>query len=280
MQSNHRAIISSVAFLCLCFAATGCAIKEPETSTSGTANAPSAFKVGLITSGPVNDHDWNEPAYDGLQDIKTQLGAEVSNQVVDNPSQIPAALDGYAQSGYSLVFGHGDEYSDPTASEAPKFPKTIFVTTGGTKQGPNYGPIDFATAEGTYIQGMEAAFVSRSGKGGFVGGVQNAEVTRAVNAYIAGAKAANPNFQLSITYIGNWSDTQKAKAQAASLIANGADVLAHNCDAASAGFFQGANVPGVYTFGRNSNSERSGVECSFQRQHRYPEDVRIRGSAC
>jgi len=227
----------------------GCAIKEPNARQGGPG---SAFKVGLITSGPVNDHDWNEPAYNGLLEIQKQLPAQVSNEVVDNPSQISAALDGYASSGYNLVFGHGDEYSDPTASEAPKYPKTIFVTTGGTKMGANYGPIDFATAQGTYLQGMEAAFVSKTGKGGFVGGVQNAEVTRAVDAFVAGAKAANPSFKLSIAYIGNWTDTQKAKAQATSMIANGADVLAHNCDAASAGFFQGANAPGVYTFGVNS----------------------------
>ena len=36
-------------------------------------------------------------------------------------------------------------------------------------------------------------------------------------------------------------------------MAQGADVIAHNCDAAAAGLFEAADKPGVYTFGVNSN---------------------------
>lgn len=245
-----------VALVCLA-AIAGCSSKSASTTPSspaGPANSPAAgFKVALLTSGPVTDHGWNESAYDGLKQIQSQLGAQISNQVIDNPSQIQSALQSYASQGYNLIIGHGDEYSDGAAKVAPQFPKVVFVTTGGDHTAANLAPIVFATEQGNYIQGMQAAFVSKSGKGGFVGGQALPPVVHAVDAFQKGAQSVKPSFSLAITYINSWNDTQKAKAQTEALIGQGADVLAHNCDAAATGFFQAANKPGMYTFGVNSN---------------------------
>ncbi len=223
------------------------------TAGCGPKAQTSTFKVALLTSGPVTDHGWNESAYDGLQQIKAQTGAQISNQVIDNPSQIQSALQGYASQGYNLIIGHGDEYSDGAAKVAPQYPKTVIVTTGGNKSAANLANIVFATEQGTYIQGMEAAMVSKSGKGGFVGGQDLPPVTRAVDAMQEGAQSVKPSFKFAVTYINSWDDTQKAKAQTEALMGQGADVIAHNCDAAAAGLFQAASKPGVYTFGVNAN---------------------------
>ncbi|HEX5323734.1 MAG TPA: BMP family protein [Capsulimonadaceae bacterium] len=259
---NHRPfrlIAPAVALSCL-FALAGCS----QTSTTTSSPAPSAssttrpapagsFKVALLTTGPVTDHGWNEAAYDGLKKIQSDLGAQISNQETDNPSQFASAFQGYASQGYNLIIAHGDEYSDTAKKIAAQYPKTDFVTTGGDNSAPNLAPIVFATEQGTYIQGMEAAFVSKSGKGGFVGGQDLPPVTRAVDAFQSGAKAVKPSFSLAATYINSWNDTQKAKAQTEALMSQGADVIAHNCDAAAQGLFQAASKPGVYTFGVNAN---------------------------
>lgn len=250
MPFDKRALLALTAALACMACLAGCSHNNTSSAPSGNSGV---FKVALLTSGPVTDHGWNQSAYDGLQQIHSQLGAQISNQEIDNPSQIQSAFEGYASQGYNLIIAHGDEYSDPAAKVAPQFPKTMFVTTGGDKTAPNLAPIIFATEQGTYIQGMEAAFVSKTGKGGFVGGQALPPVTRAVDAFQQGAKSVNPSFTLATTYIDSWNDTQKAKAQTEALMGQGADVLAHNCDAAAAGFFQAANKPGVYTFGVNSN---------------------------
>lgn len=218
---------------------------SPDTST---------FKVALLTTGPINDGGWNQAAYEGLTKIKTDLGAEVSNEVTDNPSEFESAFQDYASKGYNVIFAHGDEYGDTAAKMAAQFPNTVFITTGGTHYGKNIAPIIFATEDGTYIQGMEAGFLSKTGKGGFVGGEALAPVTRAADAFQNGALAVNPKFSFKITYINSWLDVQKAKGQTDELVANGADMIAHNCDAAAVGLFQSsASKPGVYAFGVNSN---------------------------
>lgn len=221
---------------------------------AGPAAAPPGLKVALLTTGPVDDKGWNQSAYEGLQGIKSALGAQVSNQVTPNPSAFQSAFEGYAQQGYRIVFAHGDEYADAAANAAAKYPNTVFVTTGGDRTAPNLAAIDFATEDGAYIQGMQAGFISKTGKGGFVGGQELAPVKVAALAFEQGMKAANPKAGFSITYIGNWSDSAKAKSFTEALIANGADVIAHNCDAAAAGLFQAAAArPDVYAFGVNSN---------------------------
>jgi len=65
----------------LTFAALFAACNQSESKL-----APPSFKVGLLTPGSVNDHGWNAIAYEGLQKIHTQLGAEISNQETKTPA--------------------------------------------------------------------------------------------------------------------------------------------------------------------------------------------------
>ena len=249
MKLSYGNYVCVGSFLAL-FLLNGCASQ----STPPTTPAATTFKVALLTTGPVNDGGWNESAYDGLMKIKQDLNAQVSNEVTDNPSEFESAFQDYASKGYNVIFAHGDEYGDTAAKMAPQFPNTVFVTTGGTQSAKNLAPIIFATEDGTYIQGMEAGFLSKTGKGGFVGGQALPPVTRAAVAFQNGAVAVNPQFSFKITYINSWDDVQKAKGQTDELISNGADMIAHNCDAAAKGLFQSsASKPGVYAFGVNSN---------------------------
>ena len=236
---------------CLPLAVAGCGgQRNDHQSTNPDANA---FKAALLTTGSVTDGGWDQSAYTGLQQVKKDLGAQVANQEGVKADEIAGDFREFASNGYNVVFGHGEEYSTPAAKVAPQFPKTVFITTGGDKSGPNYAPIQIATQEGTYLQGMEAALVSKAGKGGFVGGVEQPLVKQAAAAFAAGAHAINPMFQFTPIYIGSWTDTTAAKAATQTLLNSGADVIAHNCDAAATAVFQTANKPGVYTFGVNAD---------------------------
>lgn len=252
-------IPASIAALVL---AAGCSPKPPTpaasttpvASTTAATPAAAPFKVALLTSGPVTDGGWNESAYDGLLKIQKDLGATVDKQENLKDSQFVDAFRDFANRGYNLIIGHGDEYANAAAKVAAEYPNVDFVTTGGDKSGPNLTPIHFATEDGTYLQGMEAGFLSKTGKGGFVGGQENPPVKEAAVAFQKGAQAANPKFDFQITYINSWDDPAAAKTQTLTLLSNGDDVLAHNCDAAATGMFESAGAkPGVYTFGVNAN---------------------------
>ena len=236
--------------LCLSLTLTGCGAKK---------TAPiNGFSVALLTTGPVSDGGWNQSAQDGLNLIKTDLGAQISTQESLTPDKFAEAFRDYAGRGFRIVFAHGDEFGPAAAQAAAQYPKTVFITTGGDEtSGPNIAPIEFATEEGTYLQGMEAAMVSKTGKGGFVGGQELPPVKRAADAFAAGARSINPRFQFQTIYLNSWTDTAAAKTATDALMNSGADVIAHNCDAAAAGMFQAADgKPGVYTFGVNADENK------------------------
>jgi len=227
------------------------------------ASAPATqLKVALLTSGPVNDGGWNQSAYDGVMAIQKTLGAKVDKQESVKADQIEGAMSDFASSGYKIIFCHGDEYSDPANKVCGKFPGTYFVTTGGENSAANLIPIHIATEEGTYLQGIEAGFLTKTHKGGFIGGQESAPVKQAADAFEAGAKSVDPQFTLTETYINSWNDPVKAKTNTVALLGSGCDIIIHNCDAAAKGVFDTAGkVHGVYTFGVNYDENKKAPNC-------------------
>ena len=134
-------------------------------ATSGEVGAPkpadttkptTTLKVALLTPGEVSDSGWNALAYNGLQAVKTDLHADVSNKV-SSGSNIKEDMRSYAQQGYNLVFGHGFEYNQPAMEVAKDFPKTVFVSSSGGGTAANVGAFRFYLEEGFYLAGMMAA---------------------------------------------------------------------------------------------------------------------------
>jgi basic membrane protein A and related proteins len=226
-------------------------------NAAGTA-APvtGPMKVGLLVTGPVSDGGWNQIAYQGLQRIEKELGATTAYQQTEKAEEFEEGFRGYARQDFNLVFGHGDEFSDAAARVAPEFPKTIFVTTGGRTILPNAAPIRLAMEEATYLLGIIAARVSRTGKAGQIGGTELPPVKTAFAAFEAGARSVNPHFEVTTAYIGNWTNANAAKELALARIREGADILWPNADAAGLGVFQAVTenkAKGVFAFGANKN---------------------------
>jgi basic membrane protein A len=212
------------------------------------------FKVALLTPGPISDVGWNAGAYEGLLRIRDSLGAEVSQVETKTPAEFEETFRDYARRGFNLVFGHGFEFQDAAARVGAEYPNTIFITTSGSTVRPNVSPMIFQLEEGTYLGGMLAGALTRSGKVGFVGGVKLPPVEGTYLGFAGGARAVRPGVEVLQAYIGNFEDVAAAKEYALAQIRRGADVLIHNADAAAFGMFQAAREnPGVLAIGSNRN---------------------------
>ena len=247
------------------FALTGCAQKEaPATSGAGSA-APTAtaalppaaptgaFKIGLITPSKITDAAWSGPANDAVQGMKNSLGAEPT-PTIESPGKadVEGAIQKLADSGDQLIFLHASEYDVPAKSVAAKFPKTTFVVVGGRSVAPNLTPIQFAPGEATYLAGMVAAGMSKSGKIGCVGGDEIPIIKEAFASFEKGAKSVKPDIVVKTVFTGDGNDIAKAKQQAEALIAEGCDVLIHNANAGGQGVAQAVLEKGGYFMGANS----------------------------
>lgn len=246
-MSRRRPGTSTLLVLALC--ALAC--------TEGTPPSSNAFKVGLLTPGTISDGGWNAGAYEALQEIAKDLGAEVSNQQVSTPADFEQGFRGYAQQGFALVFGHGFEFQDPALRVAKDFPGTDFVVSSGSVSAKNVASLEFELDEATYLAGMLAASLSKTGRAGCVGGIELPVIRKTFDGFVAGAKSVNPNFVVSIAYTGNFEDVAAARAAASAMIDQGADFLLHNANAAGLGVFQAAKEHGILAFGANGDQSKA-----------------------
>ncbi len=221
---------------------------------TGVRNRGSDFRVALLTPGPISDAGWNAGAYEGLQQIRDSLGAAIGHVETKTPAEFEEAFRDFARRGYRVVFGHGFEFQDAAARVGADFPNTIFITTSGATVRPNVSPMVFELEQATYLAGMLAGGLTRSGRIGFVGGIRMPPVEGTYLGFAGGAAAVRPDVEALQAYIGNFDDVAAAKEHALAQIRRGADVLIHNADAASFGLFQAVReTPGVLAIGANKD---------------------------
>ena len=213
-----------------------------------------AFKVALLTPGPISDRSWNGGAYDGLMRIRDSLGAGVSHIQTRGPAEFEENFREYGAQGYDLVFGHGFEFQEAALRVAPDHPATMFVTTSGNTVAPNVAGMVFNMEDASYLAGIIAASVTKSGTIATIGGMEIPPVKSSFEAFVAGARATRPSIRVLSSYLGTWDDVSAGKEQAIALINQGADIIFQNADAAALGIFNAARErKDVYVFGTNSN---------------------------
>lgn len=259
--------VFAVAAGVLAFASFGC--QQQSASGGGASPAPAAsaeggagggaavtgpFKVALITPGSVADKGWNGAAAEGLTEIKAKLGAETTPPVEGPaPSEVAGAIRNLAQAGNQLVFLHGSEYDEPAATVSADFPKTTFVVDGGRTEKANLFPIDYSGGQATFLAGMLAGGMTKTGKVACVGAAEIPIVKDAFASFEKGVKYQNPKATVTVVFTGDENDTSKAKQTTQSLLSQGADVVLHNANAAGQGVAQAVSEkPGAMFLGANT----------------------------
>jgi len=230
-------------------AATGC-------NHGSVAGGSPAFKVALLTSGPVSDGGWNASAYEGLELIKSRLKAQTAQVQTTSPADFADAFRDFGARGFNVIFAHGFEYTDAALRAARLFPHTVFVISSGRTSAANVASINFKFEEATYVEGVLAGLMSKSGVAGAVGGVELPAIRYTFDGYRLGFNSVRPKGQVLVSFIGNFNDVGAAKEAALAQIGRGADFLTVNADAAGIGVLQAAAQRNVYAFGafRDQNS--------------------------
>jgi basic membrane protein A and related proteins len=228
--------------------------KGDRQANADTSGAARPFRVALLTPGAISDQSWNGGAYQGLLRIRDSLGAQISHIQTKTPAEFEENFRQYGAQGYDLVFGHGFEFQDAAARVAPDYPKTVYITTSGNRTGANVAGMEFAFEDASYLAGILAGSMTKSGVVGTIGGTELPPVQKSFAAFADGAHAVNPSIRVLGSYIGDWDNASAGKEQAIAQIGQHADVIFQNADAAGLGVFQAARErKGVWVLGSNAN---------------------------
>ena len=140
---------------------------------------------------------------------------------------------------------------------AKEFPKLKFAIIDFVIDLPNVESVVFKEHEGSFLVGMMAAMASKSGKVGFVGGMDVPLIRKFQCGYEQGAKYANPKVEISANMTGTtptaWNDPARGGELAKAQFAKGVDVVFAAAGGTGVGVYQAAKDAGKLAIGVDSN---------------------------
>jgi len=217
---------------------------------SPTPPAIASFKVALLLPRPVDADSWTRAGYAGLLLIQSRLGAEITYSDNVPEANFETVFRQYAQDDYDFIIGHGNQFIPAAEKVAAEFPHTAFAITG--KYGGNnvnLGGLSPREGEMAYLFGVIAAIKTRTQRVGYIGGEPNASQSEITELYQRGVQATDPNIQVTIDMVGNFTDSARAQQLAQAQINAGDDVIFVLAGEAGAAVHQQAKRAGIYTLG-------------------------------
>ena len=223
---------------------------------AGAAAAQSQPAV-IFDMGGKFDKSFNEAAYNGAEAWKKETKKSYLEFEISNPTQREQAMQRMAERGASPIVGVGFSQVSPMEKVAKAFPKLNFTIIDGVVNLPNVESIVFREHEGSFLVGMMAALASKSGKVGFVGGMDVPLIRKFQCGYEQGAKYANPKIEVHANMTGTtptaWNDPARGAELAKSQVAKGADVVFAAAGGTGIGVYQAAKDAGKLAIGVDSN---------------------------
>ena len=138
----------------------------------------------------------------------------------------------------------GFSYATALETVAVDFPYTHFAIVDMVVYKPNVRSVIFNEHEGSYLVGMLAAMASKTGKVGFVGGMDIPLIRKFACGYVQGVKAVNPGATVFQNMTGTtytaWNDPVKGGELTRAQIDQGADVVYHAAGGTGRGVLQAA----------------------------------------
>jgi len=216
-----------------------------------------ALKIGVVfDSGGRGDKSFNDSAWAGIEEAKTKYGIEASSVESKSEKDYATNLSALAEQGNDLVIAVGLNQGAALKQVSAEYPDVKFAIVDGDVKADNVRMLKFREEEGSYLVGYLAGLESKTGKIGFVGGMDLPLIRKFLYGYMAGAKAANPKIEvLPPKFTGNWDDVNQAKAAAGILYQQGADVIYHAAGRAGLGVIEAAKEAKKYAIGVDSNQD-------------------------
>ncbi|MFH1502053.1 MAG: BMP family ABC transporter substrate-binding protein [Candidatus Eisenbacteria bacterium] len=251
--------IRRVTIACLLFAllaAFGC-------SSDGPAEQEGRFRVGMVFDvGGKGDKSFNDSAYRGMLLAADEFGVEFTEFEPGQDADREVGLRKLAQAGYDVIIGVGFLFSDSIKKVAADYPEARFACVDydvrpGEVLPQNLAGLRFREEEGSFLVGVLAAMHTKTGRIGFIGGMDIPLIHKFEAGYVAGARHVNPAVSVTVAYAGTtpqaFADPAKGKELALLQYGRGVDVIYHASGSTGNGVIEAARETQKFAIGVDSN---------------------------
>lgn len=257
--------------------------------------AAGSIKVGLVTDvGGRGDQSFNDGALRGVEmwaagkkytaggyqplsdaELKASVPQSLKEAGIAPLGIVPVVLTSKAQEDYEpnlnllvsekvdLAVGVGFMIENALEASAKKNPGTRFLLIDSPLLDaqskpytlPNVQTVVFREHEGSFLAGALAGLATKSGKVGFVGGMQIPLIRKFEVGYVAGLKMVNAKVadEAKRVYTGSFDNSSAGKRAALDLYNQGVDIVFHAAGADGLGVIQAAKEQDKLAIGVDSD---------------------------
>ncbi|WP_367281164.1 BMP family protein [Sneathiella sp.] len=224
---------------------------------SGLAVADDFKPAIVFDMGGKSDKSFNEAAFNGVEKFKKDTGVDYLEFEVTKVSEREQATERMARKGANIVVAIGFAQADAVEKAATAHPDTKFTIIDMVVDLPNVQSVVFREEQGSFLVGMAAAMASKSGKVGFIGGMDIPLIRKFALGYKEGVLYANPKAEVIENMTGTtpaaWNDPTKGSELAKSQFDRGADVVFAAAGGTGLGVLQSAADEKMLAIGVDSN---------------------------
>lgn len=243
--------VAAVAYYFVAYSGGG----TPTTSTTTQGPLPGkGITIGVIyDTGGKGDKSFNDMAYAGVLSANQTFGVNYKELGSSSASDYTPNIETFVSERVNLIIAVGFLMDNDVQTEAAKYPNQLFAQIDGDVYNmSNVVAIKFQEHIGSALVGALAAAMTKTGKVGFIGGMDIGIIHKFWHGWAYGV-AWGANYMMAYggrttnvtilpaQYTGTtpaaWNAPDVAKSEAASMFAAGADIIFAAAGASGTGLF-------------------------------------------
>jgi basic membrane protein A len=203
-------------------------VKVPGTSLQNSFTVKAIAHVGLVmATGGLGDKSFNDISYAGVVRASQELGIDFDFVEPKAIAEYEGFQTDFAKTGkYEIIVCVGFDQNDSLTKVAGLYPDQKFALVDMPCPRSNVASLLFRANEGSYLVGVVAGMKTKTGKVGFVGGMDIPLIRDFFEGFEAGAKWANSTVTVvAPVFVGGWADPSKGKELGEGLVDLGVDAI-------------------------------------------------------
>jgi basic membrane protein A len=225
---------------------------------SAAASAAEIKPAVIYDLGGKFDKSFNEGVFNGATRFSKETGVKFRDLEIQNEAQREQVLRKFAKDGFSPIIMPGFAWATALGKIADEFPNAKFGIIDAVVDKPNVQSMVFKAEEGSFLVGVIASETSKTGKVGFVGGMDIPLISAFECGYAQGVKYDSGGkseviANMTGTTPAAWNDPVKGGELAKSQIDRGADIVYAAAGATGQGVLKAAADAGKFGIGVDSN---------------------------
>ncbi len=216
------------------------------------------FMTGLVKGSTIND-PYNSITSSGLFKIQREYKFKVLTQRPDNNDvkSIEKAFQNLIDQKADLIVCSGYQFSEPGKKFAQRYPHTLFIINdaGSINNMPNVSAPNFAQHEGSFLVGALAGRITKTGKVGFIGGVDVPPLRAYLVGYKEGVHYSNPKGEVKHVFItkkpdySGFTNPEKGRSMAKKMYSQDVDIIYNVASLSGNGIIQEAKNQKKFVIG-------------------------------